>query len=98
MKNTELAELKSNLENALNLHNKMKNSYFRSPPMSASSRRNYENYNSFSYTFDYKGDSYEIDLTTECSCRHIYYKGRFYKNGYTRDVRIIKNILKDLEK
>lgn len=86
------------LNKVLELHEKMKGAYFYNPPTKASSRRYYEECNSLTSEFEYKGDVYKIQQETSCSCKNIYYKIRYYKNGepFDKDIRFIKKVLKEL--
>jgi hypothetical protein len=89
---------KSRIEQLIELHEKMGNSYFWSPPAGAASRRSYELRYSDSENFTYDGYEYNISLETICSCKHIYYTGKIYVDGNRKDIRALKNLLSKLEK
>lgn len=84
-----LNELKNALGEAIDLHEKMRNSYFWNPPTHASSRRSYEKQNSFYYAM-YPGLVLNCDTT--CSCKNIYYKGYFELEGRKTTLTKIKNL------
>jgi len=91
MKNQKMIkELKNNLKEAIELHEKMKNSYFWTPPSNASSRRSYEKNNSFSFAYP----GLTVDCETSCSCKNIYYSGKFYYEGKKTTLTKIKNLYK----
>ena len=84
-----LVEVKNALETAIELHDKMSNSYFCTPPGRASARRSYEKHNSYYY------DSYYgliLDCNTTCSCDNVYYRGHFEFDGKKTTIRKIKNL------
>lgn len=90
--------LLAQLEAIIRLHEKMRGSYFYSPPRNASSRRNYEEYNSLETTFEYNGDTIRVSQDTRCSCRNVYYSVNYYINDepVRKDIRFIKKILKEI--
>jgi hypothetical protein len=87
-----LKEVKENLNSIIELHSKMRNSYFWNPPKNASSRRNFEKQNSDSYNFKIGNDEIKLQCNTSCSCNHIYYKGVFYINNSKVTIAKIKNL------
>lgn len=76
-------------------HNVMKRSFNWNPPVHANNRRKYEKDNSYSYSFIYEDNSYDVLQKVRCSCKHIYYTLTILKNGidYGEDVRFIKKII-----
>lgn len=90
--------LMGELQAIIDLHEKMSKSYFFSPPSVAAKRRKYEEYNSLDTTFSYNGDTIQVEQTTSCSCRHVYYSVKYYINGICvkKDIRFIKKILKEV--
>ena len=93
----ELRRQKRAIEDCIDQHEKMRNSYFWRPPGSAASRRNYENKNSCSFSGNILGTKIEIECGTTCSCRNIYYKGIFYVDGKKKNITAIKNIYTALD-
>lgn len=87
------------LEAIIRLHDKMRGSYFYTPPSSAASRRNYESTHSLTTEFEVNGQAIRVEQTTSCSCRNVYYKMHVYAStpeglAYTKkDIRYIKGIL-----
>ncbi len=86
-------KLEKQIKGALTLHDQMKGAYFYTPPSIASMRRSYEKRNSMNFTFSFRGDIYEVNLSTDCSCKIVYYKGYFAKNGKTGNVRLLKTLI-----
>lgn len=85
---------KTEVEGIISLHEKMRNSYFWSPPCVASSRRSYEKKNSLHVVGDYNGHEIDLECSTECSCKNIYYKGTFIIDGVKKNIRGVKALLK----
>lgn len=86
------------LEEIVNTADKFKNSYFWSPPKNAAARRSYEVY----YTKDEikwidGKDTYTASFDVQCSCRNIYAKGHYTKNGNKTTLLAIKNSLKRIK-
>lgn len=78
----------------IELHEKMRGSYFWSPPQHAHERRYYEKKNSAEINFVTEdGTSIELTCETKCSCRNIYYKGHFFINGQRVTIKKIKSLL-----
>ena len=87
-----------NLQAIINLHDKMKGSYFYHSPSSASSRRSYEKYNSLTTEFEFDGQQIRVEQGTRCSCKNVYYSMSIYINGVCgKDIRFIKKLLKSFE-
>lgn len=75
-----------------------KNSYFRFPMQSASSRRWYEKRHSHDKVeWVEGGHSYSAEYSVSCSCRNIYAKGYYYRDGIKTTLTTIKNSLKRLQ-
>ena len=86
------------INKAIELHEKMKKSYFWSSPGSAAARRSYEEYNSYKEVFSFKKDGKVYDVcincVTTCSCSNIYYSGNFSINNKTCNISGIKKLAK----
>ena len=89
-------ELLSIIEDAINFHERFRNAYFFTPPNRANFRRSYERYHQRDISFKYGSDTYKYIGNTECSCKNVYYYGRFYINEKRKDVRIFKKVQKEL--
>jgi len=87
--NTVSAQTKSAIRSYIDFCEKFKNAYFFTPPSNASSRRSYENKNSFSY----KGDGIELDFDISCSARNVYVKKHVYINGDKKTAAALKKYL-----
>ncbi len=87
-----------NLQNIIDLHEKMRGAYFFSPPSFASGRRSYENRNSLTTNFIHDGQSVRVEQDTRCSCRNVYYSMKIYVNGQItgKNIRFIKSVLKNI--
>ena len=92
-------ELLKELNEVVELHNKMKNSWFFTPYQKAYERRAYELNNSKILEFEWDGNTYIIKNETEMSCNHVYYKLKIYENGDQKkyDIRFVKKIIKKCE-
>ena len=92
-------KLKDKLEKILEIHNKMNNSYFATAPESAVERRMYEEDNSLTTEFEFKGDVYRIVQITSCAIKNVNYSIRYYINDIrvSKNISCIRNILKELE-
>jgi tRNA1(Val) A37 N6-methylase TrmN6 len=87
-------EQKNEIQNIINLHEKMSKSYFWNPPYSANKRRYFEDINSLKCNFiSENGISINLECRTKCSAKHIYYKGEFYINNEKVTIREIKKLL-----
>ena len=91
--------MKNQLESIIDLHEKMRGSYFYNPPMSASSRRSYEKYNSLTSEFTFNNQKITVEQNTSCSCKNVYYKMYITIDGQRtkKDIRFIKKILKEID-
>ena len=77
---------------------KFRNSYWFTPPTSASGRRSYEKHNSIdSFEWDESGHHFSASFTVSCSCRNVYTTGEYYKDGKKTTLTAIKNSLHRME-
>jgi hypothetical protein len=83
---------------AIELHEKMKNSYFWNSPGAAGQRRYYEEQHSYTDMININGKKLEINCITSCSCKNIYYKGEFYFDGQKKNISVLKKILEEIKK
>lgn len=83
----------SQCHTAISQHEKHNNSYFWTPPSSASSRRWKEKQE----TFDVKIGHFLYESHVSCSCRNYYYTGTFSENGKKKNLRCFKALLGRLE-
>ena len=93
----ERSEIKNFCNNAIALNERMRGSYFWSSPRDAASRRRYEEQHSLGANFEYKGHTYYINLVTECSCRNIYFKQYIELDGESKDIRLLRKVLKEIK-
>lgn len=71
---------------------KFKNSYFWTPPSSASSRRAMEFDDSI--MVEVNGNAYELKQSISCSCKNVYYSKSIVKNGKVTNLTALKNDMK----
>jgi hypothetical protein len=83
------------LAEGMRLHEKMKNCFFWDPPLAASQRRDYEVRNS--KEIEIPGYKLEWKISTQCSCRNIYFASEIMVDGCKKDIRAIKKIIKSLK-
>lgn len=77
---------------------RMKNSYFWDSPGSAGARRYYEKQHSHDLTaWEEGGHKYTAEYKVSCSCRNVYAKGIYTKDGKVTTLTAIKNSLKRME-
>lgn len=91
------ASLKSTIQNTIENHDKYKKSYFWSPGGNASSRRrNEERFEKSnpSYKVQTKKGIIEVRPDYSESCRNCYYKLSITLDGNSKNVRLLKNIIK----
>ena len=73
---------------------RMRNAYFWTPPQRASSRRWYENKHSHpKVTWEEGGHTYSAEYSVDCSCRNIYAKGYYSRDGHYTTLTAIRNSL-----
>ena len=87
------------LHSVITLHESMRGAYFFQSPRVAAQRRRYEETHSMKTSFEFEGMQIEIEQTTSCSCKNVYYHMDIYIDGnYQRkDIRFVKGILKKLQ-
>lgn len=91
-------ELISKIEAIVNEAECMKNSYFFSSPANASGRRYYEVKHSHEeITWTDGNNVFTAEYTVSCSCRNVYARGIYTKNGNKTTLTAIKNSLKRLQ-
>lgn len=92
-------ELKNKLKSTIECAEKYKKSYFWRVSNSASSRRSNEIYFSKQYpdyTFEYKGNKYEVNYEYTESGSHVYFSLDIYKNDIKTNLTTLKTIYKKL--
>ena len=73
---------------------KMKSAYFFQPPTSAYARRSYERYHSHDVvSWTEGGHEYTAAYNVKCSCRNVYARGEYTKDGKKTTLTAIKNSL-----
>lgn len=78
---------------------KMTNAYFFRSPGSAGGRRSYETYYSRpAVEWREGGHSYSAAFDVSCSCKYVYARGYYYKDGVKTTLTAIKRSLERLEK
>ncbi len=87
---------KERINQLIEQHEKMRNSYFWSSPRSAYGRRNYEQQHSDSEKFEWNGKIIEVEQRTMCSIRNIYYKQVICVDGIKKNVSVLKKIASQL--
>ncbi|SDB26044.1 hypothetical protein SAMN02910317_01281 [Ruminococcaceae bacterium FB2012] len=76
----------------------MKNAYFFSPPNRANDRRRYEERHSHdTVTWSESGSTYSACFDVTCTCRYVYAKGYYAKDGYTTTLKAIRYSVARLE-
>ena len=82
------------LENLVRDAEYMKNAYFFTPPGHASERRSYEKKHSHSLvTWTENGHEYSAKYDVECSCRNVYARGTYTRDGKHTTLTAIRNSL-----
>jgi hypothetical protein len=82
----------SQVQRALDNHEKLKGSYFWKNLGNASSRRNDEKRHNFRVKVTHNGDIYEYQSHVRVSVKNFYYTGTFRKNGKKGDVRLFQRL------
>ena len=73
----------------------MKNAYFFTPPGNASGRRYYERQHSHGrIEWEEGGHKYSAEYIVECSCRNVYARGCYTKDGNKTTLTAIRNSFK----
>ena len=91
-----MATIKETAEHIIALNEKFKTAYFWNPPSSASERRRYEDKNAAKVEFDFKNHHYIFDFSVDCSCRNIYVRRNYLKDGKRTTITSLKNIINEL--
>jgi hypothetical protein len=81
------------VKRAVEIHERMRGAYFWTPDATASGRRHCEQRNSLRAAFRWRNRRYEIDLSTTCSCRNVYYRATIRVDGERKDIRALKALL-----
>lgn len=92
-----IEEIKEFCNDAIELNETMQGCYFWNPPSKSSARRKYEEEHSLKGEFEYKEHKYYVNLITECSCKNVYFKQYIEVDGESKDIRLIKKILKEIK-
>lgn len=86
------------LESIIATAEKFKSAYFFTPPGNASERRSYEEHYSIPFfAFEYNGIEYTCEYRISCSCRNVYARGIYTRNGNRTTLTVIKNVLKRMK-
>lgn len=93
MKKLEEAEqLLRKIERVIEEADQMRNAYFYNPPRHAAGRRDYEKQHSVEEVAWQDGkDEFTAEFNVSCSCRNVYAKGYYSKNGKTTTLKAIKS-------
>lgn len=76
---------------------KFRNAYFFNAPFKASWRREYEKNNTFpAVEWSEGGHTYSAAYRVECSCKNVYARGDYYRDGRKTTLTAIKNSYKRL--
>lgn len=93
-----IKEIINALESIIATAEKFKGAYFFTPPGNANGRRSYEEYYSIPFfAFEYNGIEYTCEYRISCSCRNVYAKGIYTRNGSKTTLTAIKNVLKKMK-
>ena len=85
------------IENILSTAAHFKNAYFWQAPQTAKECRAYEeHYSQPEITWKEGGHTYTAEYAVSCSCRNIYAKGRYSRDGEKTTLTAIKNSYKRL--
>lgn len=86
------------IENIIEESDAQKYAYFKTPPSSASSRRMYERQHSHDKVeWIEGGHTYTAEYSVSCSCKNVYAKGYYSKDGLKTTLTAIKNSLNRLK-
>ena len=95
---TTLENLIATLEHLITTAEKFKSAYFWNSPCTAHERRAYEEYYSIpEFEWDENGNHFTAELSISCSCKNVYAKGIYTRNGDKTTLTAIKNSLKRLK-
>ena len=84
---------RAKVADAIAHHERFGNSYFWTPPSNATSRRLMESRETFGIGFVASGTAYRFESTVSCSCKNVYYTGRFYVDGEKKTVRAFRALI-----
>lgn len=88
----------SKIEGIIDEAERMKGAYFFTPQGNAASRRWYEKQHSHERVeWTEGGHTYSAEYTVSCSCKNVYAKGKYTKDGTKTTITAIKNSLKRLK-
>ena len=88
----------TSLQSIIEEYESFKNSYFWTPPTSASGRRSFEKYKSFDETFTIGGKLYRVAVGVTCSCKNVYVNKTVEIDGKRTTIATIKNLVKRMTK
>lgn len=77
---------------------RMRRAYFFTPPANAYGRRKYEQEHSHApVTWEEGGHAYTAEYSVSCSCRNVYARGTYTRDGKATTLTAIRNSLKRME-
>lgn len=77
---------------------RMRGSYFFNPPTAAGMRRSYERQHSHKeVSWEENGHSYTAAFEVSCSCRNVYARGIYTRDGKPTTLTAIRNSLKRMQ-
>lgn len=79
-------------------HARFSKSYFFTPPTRANERRQMERENNFTEEVETPFGTLIFKSYLSCSCKNVYYTGRFVLDGAPTNARCLKKIITALEK
>ena len=85
------SKIKAELNNIIEIHQKYKNCFFWSPPMTAAGRRKIEFENELSFIL--KDKKYEVKQELNCSCKNMYFSTKIFVDGKKKDIRSLKKLI-----
>ena len=92
MKYENKTDLINAIENIIETAETMRNAYFYIPDRIAARRRYYEEKHSTEKVeWEESGNRYTAQFITHCSCKHIYAKGYYTRNGESTTLTAIRN-------
>ncbi len=87
-----MTELIQNLKEIIDTADRMRGSYWFTPPSSAGGRRSYERqYNKPEICWEEGGHTYTASFSVSCSCRNVYASGNYTKDGGKCNLLTVKN-------
>lgn len=98
MKNANNKELLDAIQAIVSLAEKMKYSYFFSPPGNSRARRNYAAVRTAEKVeWTEGGNAYTARFVTSCSASHVYAHGIYTRNGKRKTLTAIRNSLRRMQ-